>query len=100
MRTLSIIHVEDEFREYFSLVTFVQTVVDDIVESKFSGTEILTKVTKVADSGAPPLRWIVFQIACVSEEVPEIRYIFVRDVDIPEKVVPYLLDRRVLSWIF
>lgn len=90
---LTIIHVEDEYREYLHLVNVVKVALEDIIFDKYS-REVIAEVRVIAHSKQVPHKWSVFGIA-VNEHTPvEVVYIFVGTEEIPEDVIEYVAEQR------
>lgn len=83
-KNLSIIHVEDEFREFEPLVISVQVLVEDLLDGK-EGVTTISEVKEFAKSSDLPYSWIVYNIS-VPEKSWSINYIFVREASLPDEV--------------
>lgn len=93
MKNLSIVHIEDEYREFLSLSTTVKTMMEDYWRLS-RNKDVIARRVKLADSNTSPQTWVVFEM--IVDEQPEhiIRYIYVRDAELPKEVLSYFLDER------
>lgn len=90
---LTIVHIEDEFREYLDLVTFVKTSVEDHFEEK---DNVFVVVTNKIVGRCPntPMNWVAYELSC--EHSPNLRicYLFVRDRVLPDEAKTFIYDQR------
>ncbi|WP_271947817.1 hypothetical protein [Ruegeria faecimaris] len=93
MKNLSIVHIEDEYREFLSLSTTVKTMIEDYWRLS-KDLDVIAIRTKIAESKAVPQEWVVFEMKVDEEPEHTFRYIFVRDAKIPEEVLEFLLEER------
>lgn len=99
-RVLTIVHIEDEYREFLDIVLFVKTALEDFREER-SGEIVAISNRVLAKSDDVPQAWIVYELseAPLEEQAPvsddRIRYIFVRDKIIPKEALAYLSDDAV-----
>ncbi|AUW47276.1 hypothetical protein [Rhizobium leguminosarum] len=93
-RILTIVHIEDEYREFLDIVLFVKTVLEDLWEDK-SG-EIISVTNKIlAESKSVPQSWVVYELSQTPVERQTlsgdtIRYMFVRDKSVPPEALAFL----------
>lgn len=93
MKNLSILHIEDEYREFLSLSTTVKTMIEDYWRLS-KGLEVIATRKKLAESDTTPQKWVVFEMTVEEEPTHIIRYIYVRDAKVPNEVIEFLLDER------
>lgn len=91
MKNLSIVHIEDEYREFLSLSTTVKTMIEDYWRLS-KNADVIAVRTKIAESKTVPQEWVVFEMKVDKEPDHTFRYIYVREARIPDEVLEYLLD--------
>jgi hypothetical protein len=93
-RDLTIIHIEDEFREFLSLVTTIKTMIEDLWETE-GNQQTFAEVKVIASSGDPVMNWIVYEIIADARPTQKFRYIFVKDTKMPAEITQFLVGERV-----
>jgi len=92
--SLSILHIEDEYREFLSLVGTVKIMIEDYWKNE-KNIDTIAKTVKIADCGQNPQQWVVYEIVADVKTSQKFRYIFVRSKELPEAVSDFFLDRRI-----
>lgn len=93
MKSLSIVHIEDEYREFLSLSTTVKTMIEDywlLARKK----EVIARRRQIAQSSDSPQNWVVYEMTVENAPDHVFRYIFVRDAKLPKEVEAFLLEER------
>lgn len=88
MKNISIVHIEDEFEEFDSLVGSVAVWIEDYHE-EVSGDLLAAKILQLKKCPDVPASWIVYEITVPGANNQKIRYIFIRDKVIPKAVAEY-----------
>ncbi len=94
MRNMSIIHIEDEYEEFLSLVMAVATAMEDyLIETR--GTLLQTKTRLKYKSEDEQKSWIVYEITVEQLHDLKVRYIYLKGPTIPIEVEQYFFQDRV-----
>lgn len=91
MKNLSIVHIEDEYREFLSLSTTVKTMIEDYWRLS-RNADVIAIRTKIAESKSIPQEWVVFELKVEDEPDHIFRYIYVREARVPDEVLQYFLE--------
>jgi len=101
MPNLSVIHIEDEYEEFESVVQFVAYWLEGFCEDRSGFEYLMAKVTLSHSCKKTPPSWIVYDIIIINPETQDavndylIRYIFIRERAIPKAVVDFFVGERV-----
>ena len=91
--SLSIIHIEDEYREFLSLSTTVKTMIEDYWRLSRK-KDVIAERKKLAESDDVPQSWIIYEIIVSEEPEQRFRYIYVKDAELPKEVLKFFVGRR------
>jgi len=97
MYNLTIVHIEDEFEEFESLVSSVAFWLEGYWEEKLGLADkpIMAKTERIANCDKQQASWVVYEITTDSGEEHTVRYIFNRDSRISKKVEAFFFDEKV-----
>ena len=90
---LTIVHIEDEFREYLDLVTFVKTSLEDHFEER-DDVFVIVKNKIVGRCPKTPMNWVAYELTCEHNPSLRVCYLFVRDRVIPDEAKEFIYDKR------
>lgn len=97
MYNLTIVHIEDEFEEFESLVSSVAFWLEGYWEEKLGLTDqpIMATTKRIANCDRPQSSWVVYEITTDSGKDHTVRYIFNRDSKISKKIEGFFFDDKV-----